>query len=975
MAELERVFRPYDRDSSLLPPRLANLFGALSNTALLQKLRCEATTESRDSPCPNVALPMPLRNALGSGQSFYPQHITDLLKAAGIPQSQWSNLVPAEMMAGLKVNLNPPLGTLQYNASAGTCSLSASQQFTQYTSPGASPQWSGNISYDTEQQGTSAWPTPIAARQRLARYLYVLAMLLSDNAANVQVFTTEKTLSQTQINWLKAQRIAQWAINAVCFETNDSIMVPFKYDPNLLSDKMWGPSPNGFKDDAIGGYSTDPAGSYGVVWGCKPPELLMTEAISIHNRGVADTANDKTNKRRTVPDGQGTKTSPYSMAMVPTGGTTVKTLDQVRVPQGSLFIELYCPRSAWNQAAPLDLYTYDSTNGYSLDLNRLSPASTSTTTGVGIQYPVWRIVVSQSRLVSANNDVSTRLNPLATGSTPDSSAIEPAQYQYAVDPMAEFSLLSWMSGVSSSTVPNVAIDRIIWLANVTANASAWLAPQGSGGAIDSNLIYCNRSGSQAPSPWKLPGGHYLVLGPRCQTYIGNAYVKNAQTDNGFSHPMTAQSQYINLSSGTVAVVALSNNGATSTPAPGTGAILTPYSMVVAGGVPGTTNWPSAGGTPWSDPSHTGNGIGINISEPVFSSTAYYGTQLANGEPKVQGPDDNANDGKTWYDTVTGSNGTFITNPMETSQTAPADALAPFRPMVSEKPTTGGTLLQTGTTLNYKTLFLQRLANPTMPYDPISNPYRTVDWLTVDLTVFNGTDINQQDGNHGWNPAALPVTAGGKTWMNTTPPGASPNAQGTYVAPYAPFDPDDPVSREGYRDGLLDGLRLDEECLLLHPSARRPEHDRAAGGHPRLPERVDANDRQLGRHQPDRPAAVGARVHGGRGRGRGGYGQRRELRLRPGQQPRLSQRRLLEGPGRGAHLQQHGALRGHSGGHRQLHLPLDHLEQPPLRQPLGTAHGALQCAQPPALGIPVRAARQHRGEPLCRNGQRRAVPAL
>ena len=139
--------------------------------------------------------------------------------------------------------------------------------------------------------------------------------------------------------------------------------------------------------------------------------------------------------------------------------------------------------------------------------------------------------------------------------------------------------------------------------------------------------------------------------------------------------------------------------------------------------------------------------------------------------------------------------------METAQTGAVDGLAKFRPMVSEKPTTGGTLLQTGTTLNYKTLFLQRLANPTMAYDPISNPYRTVDWLPVDLTVFNGTDINQQDGTHGWNQAALPVDpANGKVWMNTNPAGAVPNAAGTYVAPYAPFDPDDPVAANDNAQG-------------------------------------------------------------------------------------------------------------------------------------------------------------------------------
>jgi hypothetical protein len=54
------------------------------------------------------------------------------------------------------------------------------------------------------------------------------------------------------------------------------------------------------------------------------------------------------------------------------------------------------------------------------------------------------------------------------------------------------------------------------------------------------------------------------------------------------------------------------------------------------------------------------------------------------------------------------------------------------------------LLRTQTTLNYKTVFLQRLADPGRPYQPDPaqpghNPYLTVDWTPIDLTVFNGAD--------------------------------------------------------------------------------------------------------------------------------------------------------------------------------------------------------------------------------------------
>ena len=50
-----------------------------------------------------------------------------------------------------------------------------------------------------------------------------------------------------------------------------------------------------------------------------------------------------------------------------------------------------------------------------------------------------------------------------------------------------------------------------------------------------------------------------------------------------------------------------------------------------------------------------------------------------------------------------------------------------------------TAASSGTYADYKTVFLQRLADPTSDYDALRNPYITVDWMPIDLTVFNGED--------------------------------------------------------------------------------------------------------------------------------------------------------------------------------------------------------------------------------------------
>ena len=49
-------------------------------------------------------------------------------------------------------------------------------------------------------------------------------------------------------------------------------------------------------------------------------------------------------------------------------------------------------------------------------------------------------------------------------------------------------------------------------------------------------------------------------------------------------------------------------------------------------------------------------------------------------------------------------------------------------------------MKTATTQGYKTGILQRLANPWAAYDATLNPYITVDWLPIDLTIFNGEQL-------------------------------------------------------------------------------------------------------------------------------------------------------------------------------------------------------------------------------------------
>ena len=62
--------------------------------------------------------------------------------------------------------------------------------------------------------------------------------------------------------------------------------------------------------------------------------------------------------------------------------------------------------------------------------------------------------------------------------------------------------------------------------------------------------------------------------------------------------------------------------------------------------------------------------------------------------------------------------------------------------------------------NFRSVFLQRLANPNLPWHPETNPYRTIDWMPIDLHVFNsqynGTQDVTDDANNEvnqWNFAS------------------------------------------------------------------------------------------------------------------------------------------------------------------------------------------------------------------------------
>ncbi len=348
-AELERILRRYDLDASALPDRLRYLLDPNnSNNSNVVDLAHLVTTDSFDLPTPPALAPRDMiANApnivstLGLNQASQ-LSMVDLLKyrmvtiggltLSSITPQMIAQLLPPEVIAGQRFDLNrpfgngidddgdgivdeptyPPSGTPAENETAFWSSLVLAGLPGNFTT-GIVPDYSNGGDADNDTTYGEVQDSQMS-RQLYARYLYVMMMVLSDTSYSWSWSTDTAATGNFQV--LNARRIAQWAINVVDFRDSDSIMTPFEYDVNPF---------DGWGVDGLLSTTNDPAASISqrdVVWGVEAPSLLLTETLALHDRRVQDTSSDN-GIGKTVAQGD-------------------SNFDQVRVPEGSLFLELYC---------------------------------------------------------------------------------------------------------------------------------------------------------------------------------------------------------------------------------------------------------------------------------------------------------------------------------------------------------------------------------------------------------------------------------------------------------------------------------------------------------------------------------------------------------------------------------------------------------------------------------------------------------
>jgi hypothetical protein len=691
VAELELLLRYHDPSAPQLGRRLIDLAPPLraENPGVIgasHTLRNMLSVVSSDIPVPATALPPELRAFVAansnSGKVPGAASILDLyyakLAAAGLSGTALTKeiklIAPWEFFKGQKFDLNRPFGDgidndtsgarddgLEFASEFAWVPTDADRDDSQaelpanfYTVP---PRYRNSLLPSSSDQNQYA-------RQLYARHLFCLAMLFvpdeaprlfkpdfstfDSNLPNAATPSGTK-LHQTPVGRWLIRRIAQWAINCVDFRDQDSIMSPFEFDFNPWDG--WGVDGD---ISAISGDNINP--ERGLVWGMEAPDLLITETLAFHDRRVKDTdqagPGDTKRDDMTTPDPE---------------------LDQYRIPQGSLFIELYCPRSKlWTGQ-----YKNEKPLPPGMFFNSSDQLVLGATTPVG-GSPIWRLAMTT---LDVNGGTQPDLLPAAAMRHPETALTDPSNLKYMPPPGTPISSM---------------IDRYAYFTNSVPPS-------------DTGISFYNSSSSSTA----IDRGGYAVIGPRAVTYLGSRDRANPMLAPAAPTPRWGgtSNQRIDLTS--YEVRDTSGNITSRTP----GTDMQPPLAIVCDfpGAPHPGAIPPAG---WAAPAQWG--IGLNVTEPLPNGgPSYY------PEPPIIPTRPHAD----FYGDPDGTSNTFRPEPVE----QPGDSTPLGKQPVS--------MLQTGTYENCSTVLLQRLADPTRPFDATLNPYITVDWSPLDVTVFNGEEDN------------------------------------------------------------------------------------------------------------------------------------------------------------------------------------------------------------------------------------------
>lgn len=731
MSDLEAILRSDDFDTELLPDRIRDKINALLNQHPRYRHAFSTLSASEDAPIVSL-LDLTYLASLEAGHGNG--------NANGNVNRPWMDkIIPPELKLGRKVDVNRAVGNgvdddgdfvidepsevaLEEDPGRpGKAFVVANN------SAGSVPNGFDNItpSYTWDEGPGGGNSFPITGRQLLARHLYLIAMLVRyeldlQPPYDKGVLPTHSNYNQNELEAYTARRLAQWAVNVVDYRDPDSIMTRFEFDPDPFDSNGW---------STQGGGPNRP----NVVWGVEEPQLVFSESLALHDVRVRDTDRDSSGEFKKQ-----------------TQNASDLTTDQVRIPQGSLFLELFCPQAPIDSTIVADettkpgrameFYTQAPTGDLQLNLAATAPPRNNS---APYGAPVWRIGISERHdqnggVRAAAVDAAPSRQRLALPDTASFDLDQPDEIQGILPngnrPLEMTRFIFFTNIPEMDSNPQAAFNQIRNLVNgnqITdmAPEQVFVAP-----SVTSNAALNNDR--------LLEPGQFLVLAPRLNTHLGSSFdFANANgnaggntTGNTFNQtnqlsPSGPSNQVIRIEN-LQGYQQLGHYGVLDSDTNGVGDRATPLLSVAGQGANyGARALPLVIAAPrrngWAATSYENGIVGLNVSEPMPNANQFYPQPSLRYFGNTPFPDGGTYALTDAYLDYSDVNDTAINDPVDESFD-----LIPFG--AEGDP-------ELGTIENYRTAYLQRLADPTLPYDELTNPYRTVDWMQLDLTVFSGEE--------------------------------------------------------------------------------------------------------------------------------------------------------------------------------------------------------------------------------------------
>ncbi|QDT09470.1 hypothetical protein [Planctomycetes bacterium K23_9] len=693
-AELETILRSNDFSSELLPQELRDRLLRLLSLAPEYSRVVTTASVSHDGP-PTLGESTALIGFLERAQDLATAQLTPPATAPFLTPAQIPEVVPAEFRLGRKIDVNRSFGN-RVDDNGNTIIDEPGEVFSETNSVGTVANQAVPVGFQTSlplsqptYQADST--TASSGRDLLARNLYVLMRLLIDDGFDFPS-VTGTAFSAADADAYKARRLAQWAVNVVDYRDPDAIMTRFVFDPNPFD-----------------GWNPGAATVENTVWGVEAPALLFSESLALHDTRLNDGTDDN--------GGGDDKMSGDADS------------DQVRIPQGSLFLELVCAHPTISSLAavppnppitdesaqpsfPQELYDASG----ALDLLKANPND----------LPVWRIAISEPHAIGTGKE---NLDPMTLrDAEPDFAALAPESLQ---DREIDASL-----GAGNG----LDLERFIFFRHFDNQQDIRDLITNSGITdMGSNEVFFTpnsdlRLGNAMNVTKTLLPGQYMAIAPRKKTHLGSKEVPLGT----FPGAPSQQRFEVDATQGVVQFeqgIAASNMGlgARTTPDFGAAENYTPALPLIIGTFRPDT-WPIA--------TFEDGYVGLNVSEPLprdeLGNATYYPQPLTTYNDSTL---DNDGDGNPDYELLDAYFN--YSDPSTSSRDTPLDLTYGIIPTVG-----GGAEPDLGTIPQFRTAYLQRLADPTLPYNVVTNPYRTVDLISIDLTVFTGEDRDENINTGG-----------------------------------------------------------------------------------------------------------------------------------------------------------------------------------------------------------------------------------